>query len=282
VDSEEEVIETLKGLGLTVLQARVYLALAKSGKATIKVIATTAKVDRADVYRIVAKLQKLGLAEKVIAAPTTHRATPIRDGFSILLQQKTQEYTDLQKKTEELLSNFQNNNLETPIQVEDSQFIIIYEKKLLYKTLDERNRVVQKKLDVSGPWVGTRSALFDFELEVFKSALERGVRIRWITETHEEDKATLKILRTLQKNPLFKIRYFAPPIPLQTAIYDEKEVIVCIASLPSNEVNSILSNNPVLVKLVANYYEEIWNSALKDYSMNKVKALKQKTVTLTH
>jgi sugar-specific transcriptional regulator TrmB len=279
MDIEGEDIQTLIGLGLTALQAKIYLTLVKSGKATIKGISVAAKVDRADVYRVVIKLQNKGLVEKMIASPATFKATPIKDGISFLLQEKNMEYTTLQKKTEELLTNYQNNSYNSSTQTEDSQFFIISEKTLLYKTLDELNNSVQKSLDVAGTWERSRGALFDFEFEVFKKALKRGVRIHWITETHEEDTSTLKALQTLQKSPLFELRYFVPPIPLQTAVYDNREVSMCIALPTCDEVTSIWSNNPMFVRVVSNYWEEVWNGGLKDYAANSSKPLKQKLIT---
>lgn len=272
----EEVIQTLIDLGLTVLQARVYLTLVKSGRATIKTIAKTSKIDRADVYRIVAKLQNLGLAKKEITSPVVYKATPINDGVTFLLSRKTEKISDLQKKAKELLNNFQESNLNVPFQEEDSQFQIISEKNLLYKTLDEKNRAVQKTLDVAGKWEGTRGILCSDELEVFKGALARGVKIRWVTENHEKDKMWMKVMLILQKSPLFEMRYFVPPIPLQTAIYDEKEVTMYIASAPDDEVTSMWSNNIKFVRVVGTYYEEIWNSAVKDFTENSVRFPKQK------
>ena len=49
---QDKAIETLTGLGLTVLQSKVYLALAKEGKSTVKGIAKTSNIARQDLYRI--------------------------------------------------------------------------------------------------------------------------------------------------------------------------------------------------------------------------------------
>ncbi|MEX2723761.1 MAG: helix-turn-helix domain-containing protein [Candidatus Freyarchaeota archaeon] len=59
-----EYIQTLTDLGLTFLQAKTYLNLAKLGKANVQTIAKASNVARQDIYRIMPSLQKLGLAEK--------------------------------------------------------------------------------------------------------------------------------------------------------------------------------------------------------------------------
>ena len=61
---KDECAKILMDLGLTLLQAKAYLALSQLGKATVKTISKTANVARQDVYRVMLALEKLGLAEK--------------------------------------------------------------------------------------------------------------------------------------------------------------------------------------------------------------------------
>ena len=68
--------QTLIDLGLTLLQAKVYLALVQSGTLKVGTIAQVSKVARPDVYRTLQKLQDLGLIEKIITKPILFRATP--------------------------------------------------------------------------------------------------------------------------------------------------------------------------------------------------------------
>lgn len=111
IQNDEECIQALMKLGLTLLQATIYLALAKLGKAGVKKISKASNVARPDVYRVIPALGKIGLVEKIVATPTMYKAVPLKEGISILLQQKTDENIELQKKTKALLSNFQENNV---------------------------------------------------------------------------------------------------------------------------------------------------------------------------
>ena len=58
---QEETVQTLVNLGLTVLQAKVYLSLAKSGVSTGRATAKAAKVASQDVYRVLIELQEKGI-----------------------------------------------------------------------------------------------------------------------------------------------------------------------------------------------------------------------------
>jgi len=73
-----ETIDTLIELGLTLNQARIYVALLHSEKpVTAKEISKITDITRQDVYRILPNLQKTGLLEKTITAPAMFKARGI-------------------------------------------------------------------------------------------------------------------------------------------------------------------------------------------------------------
>lgn len=69
--------ETLKLLGFSPIQARVYLTLIRSGRSSAKALSKYANVARPDIYRIMIDFQKLGIAQKTITTPIMFEATPI-------------------------------------------------------------------------------------------------------------------------------------------------------------------------------------------------------------
>ena len=71
--SLEENAENLSGFGLTPTQAKVYLAIAQLGLASVSEVSKVAQVRREDVYRIMPKLEKIGLIEKILNKPTKMR-----------------------------------------------------------------------------------------------------------------------------------------------------------------------------------------------------------------
>ncbi|PVX26841.1 MAG: hypothetical protein CW716_05175, partial [Candidatus Bathyarchaeum sp.] len=63
MEIREEDIETLTWLGLTERQAKVYLALLQIGSSSAEAISKLSTVHRQEVYRLVARLQEMGLVE---------------------------------------------------------------------------------------------------------------------------------------------------------------------------------------------------------------------------
>ncbi|MEM2082097.1 MAG: helix-turn-helix domain-containing protein [Candidatus Bathyarchaeia archaeon] len=260
---EDEQIQILSKLGLTYLQAKTYLALAKLGKADVKTIARASKVARQDIYRIMPALQNMGLVEKIVASPTLYKVTPIKESLCTLLQNKTKECIELQMKMKDLVNNFQNKVDDASLQDEEQQFSIISSKRLLHKKLSEKDRRAQKSIDAIANWKTIRATFFHRVQDV-TNALKRNVKLRIITETHEKDRQVEKIIRILRKYPSFEIRYTSGPIPVNAVIHDAAEINMCIATLPDNDVPSLCSTNPRFIRVMAAYFEEVWNSALSE------------------
>ena len=80
--SDDENTDLLLGLGLSLNQARVYLAILKLEKTTVRQVAKFSKVRREEVYRILPALEKKGLVERLLGKPTEVRATVISDALA--------------------------------------------------------------------------------------------------------------------------------------------------------------------------------------------------------
>ena len=86
--SNDEDTVLLLGLGLSLNQARVYLAILQLQKTTAGQIAKFSKVRREDVYRTLPTLEKMGLIEKLLGKPSKIRATPISDALTFLVAEE--------------------------------------------------------------------------------------------------------------------------------------------------------------------------------------------------
>ncbi|MBT0158558.1 hypothetical protein G4O51_01075 [Candidatus Bathyarchaeota archaeon A05DMB-2] len=257
MSQNDEYTQTLTDLGLTLLQAKIYLSLANLGKANVQTISKASKVARQDIYRIMPTLQKLGLAEKIITTPTLYEGTPLKEGLSILLRNRKEEYAKLQKKTTSLINKSPANIGKIDLQhEEDSQFKITSERTLFLKMHKSLHQKAQMSIDSIIPLIPASPKLVD-SCSNFKRAIKRDVKIQLILQKTE--KLMLRELQALEKNPLFKLKYLAPPIPFGMHIFDKKEVTLSVSE--KNGLPSLWSNNPNLVKLAANYFDEMWNKA---------------------
>ena len=214
------------------MQAKTYINLAKLGKADVKTIAKTSNVARTDVYRIMLTLEKLGLAERIIAKTTIYKATPINESLSILLQKRREESAGLEKKANSLLKSFQYSDLKDS-QEENLQFKITSEMRLLLKMHENLIRSAQASVDIIMPAKILQLMLFNHKY-FFKKA-QKNIKIRIIIQKIGEKTPLIKP-ESLSKRRLIEIKYSSNSDLFGMHIFDNKEVTYQISEkniLPS-------------------------------------------------
>ena len=168
--------KTLRELGLTLSQARVYLALVKLGKhSTVKAVSVFSKVARQDVYRTLTELRELGLVEKVIGNPALFRAIPLQETIAILMERKNQRTNELLAEASELIKIFAVNEV-SKIHQENHQFVLIPKKEVLIRRIKKVIEGAQKSILIISPWRELTQWLFNLH-ESWEQALRRGVKV---------------------------------------------------------------------------------------------------------
>ncbi|MGD6851732.1 MAG: TrmB family transcriptional regulator [Candidatus Bathyarchaeia archaeon] len=253
-------IETLMNLGLTLVQATAYSALLRLGKANAKTISKASGIARTDVYRVMRTLEKLGLVEKIIAAPSMYKATSLKDAFKLLLKYKEEEYSVLKDRAAELVRNPPQQG-HVSVFEEEQEFVLISSEKLSAEKIKIEDNRTRHSLDITGDWKGLKFYEY-LQLEIHEKALQRGVKIRLITEKHGGDEFEKLYPSLFEYGGLFKIRYVDPPIPMRTAIYDKKRLNMSVNTPTDPKVTpTIWSSNPQFVKVIVAYFEQLWKEA---------------------
>lgn len=212
---------TLERLGLSPNQAKVYLALAQVDSASVKIIEKISGVPREEVYRKLRELQKLGFIECFLSKPKTCRAAPLETVINTMLHHKSEEISNLQLKTEELIQDFKKTQKNNNIKTDSPEVCFIPQQRPLLERAAKELDSLNESLETICSWdkgIGWLSA----HLNHFKDALNRKVKIRFIIENSKRSKLP-KLVKELQKNQFFKLRqiFFLPQTCL--GIYDQKK-----------------------------------------------------------
>src|SRR5512135_1739388 len=135
--SNDENTNLLLGLGLSLNQARVYLAILKLEKTTVGQVANFSKVRREDVYRILPSLEKMGLIERLMGKPTEIRATRISDALSLLVAEEKDKNDERIDGMKGIVQKLSLKDWKQKLPNEESIYILIAEKKAIFaKTSD--------------------------------------------------------------------------------------------------------------------------------------------------
>jgi sugar-specific transcriptional regulator TrmB len=262
--AQDKRITALNHLGLTILQAKVYLALTELGQATAKEISQIAHEDRAEVYRTVPTLQELGLVEKEITVPTIFVAIPLKEGLHILLEGKTNEYGEIIEETNEFLQQIRKPEEIKPLTGE-SEYVLLPAKEAGAHRFVEELRKAQTSYDCIYTCGDYRDRLANVA-KYFKSLLNKGVKIRFLTYKPENRKKVMETIQALKKIGSFEVRYIPKSIIGQFGIIDKKEVFISTSVAPREPATApaIWSNNPNLLAIVENYFELMWQTSTED------------------
>jgi sugar-specific transcriptional regulator TrmB len=253
-----ETIETLTELGLTFNQARIYVSLLRSKQPlAAKIISETTNITRQDVYRILPSLQKIGLIEKTITAPTMFKATPLKLGVSILVKNKISQHNELIKKADQISSeNFEVHSTSG----EEPDFILIPGNEAVIQKINSLTENIQESLDIVSSKRRFSRAVVAFSDSRMK-ALKRGAIIRVVTERLAPTNSEIRKILAAEKKAGVMTRYVSTQSPVLFLLFDNKEIMIITSAHGTLDTSALWSNNSSLIAMSKTFFECIWNSA---------------------
>ena len=99
-------LKTLVSLGLTEVDAEIYLLLAKEGSQQGRDIAGTLRLYKQQLYRSLKRLQKKGVVNASLEHPARFSAVSLEKVLDFLIDAKKEQALALQESKRELLSNW--------------------------------------------------------------------------------------------------------------------------------------------------------------------------------
>ena len=172
-------------------------------QATVKTIAIDVQIDRAEVYRVIPKLQKSGLIKKIITTPISFKAVPLSEGLSILLEQETEKHKEKLAKAEQFLQNFKNHNRDCPSQ-EDASYSLTSGFKAESREFSKDLTELQTSSDGIFYWRGILLVM-NLNFEKYRKALTKGVKFRYIADIPEGEEMP-QIIQTLKETGSFELK----------------------------------------------------------------------------
>jgi sugar-specific transcriptional regulator TrmB len=274
---DDKNVETLTQLGLTSLQAKVYLTLAGLGSSPIQKISIASQIDRAHVYQVINKLFKIGLVKKTLGKPNLFNSIPLREGLNILLERKTAEWSEVRKKTKKIIGRSNENNSKVFSCEEKLQVTLIPGKetdnrefaRVLTSTQISCDGVFMREEDYCLAFLGSIVSMK--HKPIHTSLLKRGVNLRFVVCRSDNEnlprKKTAERIKSLNKigKGSISIRFTSLRSPVMFGVIDGKELYTHLGSANDwKEKPSLYSNNPSLVALAQGFFEYMWQSSQEE------------------
>lgn len=209
MSSYTKIAEELSEYGITCNQAKVYIAAAKIGIASVSQISKISNVPREEVYRLLPKLENLGLIEKTIERPMRVKASNFRTVLSILVSRKKdmllREISELEQKTGAIITNFQKLNTISKSS-EKVHITIIRQNEAITQKLVSMIENSEITFSISISREKFIHFLNNYRLQIMK-ALSRGVKFHVILERKEYNDTLHDYLKEFEKAGRLEIRF---------------------------------------------------------------------------
>jgi len=266
---EKDLVKRLTEFGLSVNQAKVYLSIAQAASTSVNTISKITHIHRQDIYKILPKLEEMGLITKTIDRPVTIKAIPVEDALSNIVSTEEQKVKQRIRRLKANCKELANAIKETQEQSE----MRAQEQETEHAIFICADRAIKNKLDVSYGNARTKCDLvMNFELitrrlpvlrKRFQALATTKVKTRLLVDT---DKNKGLVERTLEEiipsTDYFIVKLTSGEITVKPyLIVDRKEVYIstrrkttfgepCILWTSSKNVISIYEEN----------FEKAWNS----------------------
>jgi sugar-specific transcriptional regulator TrmB len=222
---QEDLVVKLASFGFTINQAKVYLSIVQSGKTRVGRISRGTQLHRQDIYKLLPKLEKMGLITKTIDKPFMIEAIPIEEALETLI-------TKEKDKAEKRISHLENNLKEmiTAIQMqpenkEEARFTLLTSD----EAIKNRGHLIFKKAKKEFKIVASMEHITKPALHYFREFLQlivdndaRAELIIVTTEDKEEVKQTVEKIAPGKGE--FKVKFITNSVCKNYQVIDNKEV----------------------------------------------------------
>jgi sugar-specific transcriptional regulator TrmB len=261
--SKDEDTELLLGLGLTLNQAKVYLAILKLEKTTVGQVAKFSKVRREDVYRILPALEKMGLVERLLGKPTEVRATLVSDALASLLAEEKSKFNERLLSMESTVKKLKKLSLKDWMQRvpdKESIYILIPDKPAILAKTSVLIRDSRKEVALIGDKDRITSILANFSSE-YKQAVKKGVQIRLIFEDAGPDGLLREKVKKLVGGASVHVKFHREALN-HFIMSDDKEALITTSKESGlGESPSLWTNNSNLIGVLRTSFESDWKKA---------------------
>lgn len=256
----------LSDFGLTQNQAKIYIAIVQLGTATVGQVSNVSKVRREEVYRMLPKLEKLGLIEKILGRPTKVKATPVEEALSILIKREqdiaSKRVSTLEAEKEAFLKSFQLID-KKPELSEKAHFSLISPRDAIIHKGLAMVKHAERAIDI----ITSRDEFSHFFTnygDKIREAIRKGVKVRIVLHILEHDDS-IRLIRDKYRSSKASLvlKYTDQPL-FHYTIMDYKEALVAtsIEATALGKNPYLWTNDSNLIELLQKKFEGLWHTSV--------------------
>jgi sugar-specific transcriptional regulator TrmB len=266
--SQEQVLNTLTGFGLTNIDAAVYIFLAKKGPKKALDIRKALKLTKEQLYSSLRNMKGKGIISSTIEHPARFSALPFEKVLDLFIKAQMEETRRLEKNKEDILSNWQN--LKIAENDTSPKFTVVEGRSYIYSRIQQMIQEAKERVlaitTIPGLMQADQQGIFDAG---FHHPLKLKIQFHFIAELSKQNVHVMEALLKETANSKLEVEGRNPDLGLklfpQMIIRDEEEALFFVR--PKTET-SIIDTDDVclwtdcktLVQAFTSVFEELWQN----------------------
>jgi len=255
----------LTRFGLTHLQAKTYVVLLRLGTSRAGEIAREAKINRAEVYRLIKDLQKLGLVEVSLTRPVTFTPVAPDRAITALVARMKDHLTQLEATGNEVqmyLSSIERKKAEEEEEEEERVRLspIVGIQRISDKAVGMASRA-QKSLLLAASFEEFQRYVLIVEWpKLVKSLVRKRVQTKILLDIKEVDNTIQGLLKKVEPfKDLIEIRH-VDNLATHIMIVDDEEMLLGVEVRP--EPLDLWTNSPTCVNAIKTFFDQLWRGSI--------------------
>jgi sugar-specific transcriptional regulator TrmB len=246
----------------------VYLSIVQSGSTSVNMISKTTHVYRQDIYKILPKLEEMGLITKTVDRPVTIKAVPTKEALNYIISTEQEKANQRIKRLKADLKALSNAIEEIREQNETTT-----QEKEIQAAFLSTDRARKNKLEVSYENARTKCDLvMNFETlrrllpvlrKRFQALATNNVKTRLILDTTKNiDFVKRTLEEIIPSKGDFTVKHVAGKITVKPyLIIDHKEIYISTRKKTPHAFPCILwTNSKNVIGTYEDNFEKAWNS----------------------
>ncbi len=247
----------MEEIGFTQTQAKIYLALLKTGETDVKTLEKIGKTTNQVIYRALNELQGRGLVEKKVTSPLQYEAVPINQAIEVILSEKKNEIHNLLEKSKEIINIIEQQLVLEDLE-HDFQISVIETKQSIINKSKLANQKVKKTVDCCSTfqrWIQMGQEISD----TIKKAQDREVKYRIILEKPSDKVCLPQELKKIVQCKNCQIRLAPDKLKINAVVFDGKYASFNYYTPKSfAESPMVWTNHPAIVTGFEYYFLNKW------------------------
>jgi sugar-specific transcriptional regulator TrmB len=260
---QEDLVVKLTNFGFTVNQAKVYLSIVQSGRTRVERIAKNTQLHRQDIYKLLPKLEKMGLIVKSIEKPFSIEALPIKDGLGTIIfkekEKAKRKIAYLERNLKEIIDLVQTQ----PQLKEEARFTLLTTDQAILNKGRISFGQPRKKILIVGT-VDYITTLVLHDLRVYLQTIGDGNAKTWLVLVGSQDEKIVKriVEKIVPAKGQFKAKWISKSVCKNYQVIDNEEVWISTQQSTKKGYPCFLwTNDQNIICTYSEHFKEIWNSS---------------------